>query len=99
MRWRMAVMIAMAVLLGAGALFCVVESSTLSSAGQRVYEDVGQNQPTVAQAEAANRFFQASSALQVLSTPLAVGSLLAVVGVLMVLAIRWQRLRPPAPSQ
>ncbi len=97
MRWRVALLIAMAVLLGAAALFCVAESSTLSSAGQRVYQDVGQNQPTIEQSADASRFFQASSALQVLSTPLAVGSLLAVVGMLMVLAIRWQRLRAPAP--
>jgi len=99
MRWRVAVMIAMAVLLGAAALLCIVESSTLSSAGQRIYQDVAQNQPTIAQQEAANKAFQASSALQVLSTPLAVGILLAVVGVLVVLAIRWQRLRPPAPAR
>ena len=99
MRWRVAVMIAMAVLLGAAALFCVAESSTLSSAGQRVYQDVSQNGPTIAQQEAANQAFQASSALQVLSTPLVVGSLLAVIGVVMVLAIRWQRLRPRAPAR
>ena len=99
MRWRVAVLIAMAVLLGAGALFCIVQASALSSAGQRVYQDVGQNQPTIAQSEAASRLFQASSALQVLSTPLVVGCLLAVVGVLMVLAIRWQRVRAPAPSR
>ncbi len=97
MRWRVAVMIAMAVMLGAGALLCIVESSTLYDAGQRVY--VGQNQPTLAQQEAASRLFQAGSALQLLSTPFAVGSLLAVVGVLMVLAIRWRRLRAPAPSR
>ena len=97
MRWRVAVMIAMAVLLGAGALLCIVESSTLFDAGQRVYMDVGQNQPTVAQQEAASRLFQAGTSLQLLSMPLAVGGLLAVVGVLMVLAIRWQRLRAPAP--
>ena len=99
MRWRVVVLIAMAVLLGAAALFCVAESSTLSSAGQRVYQDVGQNQPTIAQSAAASRLFQASSALQVLSTPLAAGSLLAVVGVLVVLAIRWQRVRGPAPAR
>ena len=98
MRWRVAVMIAMAVLLGAAALLCIVQSSTLSSAGQRIYQDVGQNGPTVAQQEAANRAFQASSALGLLSSSLAVGSLLAVVGVLMVLAIRWQRVRGPAPG-
>lgn len=97
MRWRLTVLIVMAVLLGVGTAFCIVESSTLSSAGQRIYQDVGQNQPTVAQSEAANQFFQASGALQELSTPLAVGTMLAVIGVLMVLAIRWQRLRQPAP--
>lgn len=95
MRWRVAVMIAMAVLLGVAALLCIVQSSTLASAGQRIWNS-GQNQPTVAQQEAANQAFQASSALGVVSTPLAVGSLLAVVGVLMVLAIRWQRLRASA---
>jgi hypothetical protein len=99
MRWRVAVMIAMAVVLGAGALFCIVQSSALSSAGQRVYQDVSQNGPTIAQQEAANQAFQASSALQVLSTPLVVGSLLAVIGVVMVLTIRWQRLRPRAPAR
>jgi hypothetical protein len=98
MRWRVAVMIAMAVLLGAAALLCIVQSSTLSSAAQRIWNS-GQNQPTVAQQEAASQAFQASSALGMLSTPLAVGSLLAVVGVLVVLAIRWQRLRPPAPAR
>ena len=96
MVWRVAVMIAMAVLLGAGAVFCVVESSTLFDAGNRIYENVAQSQPTEAQQAAATRFFQAGSALQLLTTPLAVGGLLAVVGVLMVLAIRWQRLRGPA---
>ena len=99
MRWRVAVLIAMAGLLGAGALLCVVESNTLSEAGQRVYENVGQNQPTAAQADAANQAFNASSVLQLLSTPLAIGSLLAVVGVLLVLAIRWQRLRVQAPAR
>jgi hypothetical protein len=99
MRWRVAVMIAMAVVLGAGALLCVVQASALSDVGQRVYQDVSQSGPTVAQQEAANVAFQASSALQVLSTPLVVGSLLAVIGVVMVLAIRWQRLRAPAPAR
>ena len=99
MRWRVAVMIAMAMLLGAGALLCTVQASALSDVGQRVYQDVGQNQPTDAQQEAASVAFQASSALQVLITPLAVGSLLAVIGVLMVLAIRWHRLRASAPSR
>jgi hypothetical protein len=99
MRWRVAVLITMAVLLSAGALLCIVQANTLSEAGQRVYENVGQTQPTIAQQVAANQAFQAASALQVLSTPLAVGSLLAVVGVLMVLAIRWQRLRGQAPAR
>ena len=99
MRWRVALMIAMAVVLGAGALLSIVQANALSDVGQRLYQDIGQNQPTVAQQEAANVAFQASSALQVLSTPLAVGSLLAVIGVLMVLAIRWQRLRASAPSR
>lgn len=98
MRWRVAVMIAMAVLLGAAALLCIVQSSTLSSAAQRIWNS-GQNQPTVAQQEAANRAFQAASGLQELSTPLAVGSLLAVIGVVMVLAIRWQRLRGQEPAR
>jgi hypothetical protein len=99
MRWRVAVMIAMAVVLGAGALLSIVQASALSEVGQRVYQDVGQSGPTVAQQEAANQAFQVSSALMVLSTPLALGSLLAVIGMVMVLAIRWQRLRAPAPAR
>ena len=97
MRWRVAVLIAMAVVLGVGDVLSIVQASALSSAGQRVYQDVGQNQPTIAQSAEASRLFQAASALQVLGTPLAVGCLLAVVGVLVVFAIRWQRLRAPAP--
>ena len=88
MRWRVAVLIVMAGMLSAGALLCIVQSSALYSAGERIF---AQSQPSTAQQEAASRAFLASSTLQVLGTPLAIGALLAVVGVLMVLAIRWHR--------
>jgi len=90
MRWRVAVLLALAVSLGVGAWLCIMQSNTLSSAGQSIFQS-GQDQPTAAQQEAANRAFVASSALQALSTPLAVAALLAVIGVLMVLAVRWHR--------
>ena len=99
MRWRLAVLIAMAVVLGAAALLSIVQASALSEVGQHVYQDLSQNEPTIAQQEAATRAFQASSALQLLSTPLVAGCLLAVIGVVMVLAIRWQRLRATAPAR
>jgi hypothetical protein len=99
MRWRVVVLIAMAVVLGTGALLSMVQASALASVGQRVYQDLSQSEPTIAQQAAASQAFQASSALQLLSMPLAVGSLLAVIGVLMVLAIRWQRLRATVPAR
>jgi len=91
MRWRVAVLTAMGVVLGAGALICIVQSSELYMVGQRILQGSGQNVLSTAQGNAAGRAFVASNALGVLGTPLAVGSLLAVVGVLMVLAIRWHR--------
>lgn len=88
MRWRVAVLIVMAGLLSAGALLCIVQSSALAAVGQDI---LGHGQLSSAQEEAANRAFLASGALQMLGTPLAIGALLALVGVLMVLAIRWHR--------
>ena len=98
MRWRVAVLTAMGVVLGAGALICIVQSSELYSLGQRILQGSGQNGLSTEQGNAAGRAFVASNALGALGTPLAVGSLLAVVGVLMVLAIRWHR-RQPATAQ
>ena len=91
MCWRVTVLIAMAVLLGAGALICIVQSSELSSAGQRIFENAGQNGPTAAQEKAAGQALYVSSALHLLGTPLALASVLALVGVAAVLAVRWHR--------
>jgi len=91
MRWRVAVLTTMGVVLGAGALVCIVQSSELNTVGQRILAGAGQNGLSAAQGNAAGRAFVASNALGALSTPLAVGSLLAVLGVLMVFAIRWHR--------
>jgi len=91
MRWRVGVLTAMGVVLGAGGLICMVQSSELYSVGQRILAGAGPNGLSDAQGNAAGRAFVASNALGAMSTPLAVGSLIAVLGVLMVFAIRWRR--------
>jgi len=90
MRWRLIVLGALAVLLAIGCVLCATGAVDLAYRAQQVFGDVTQTQPTLEQQDESNRLYQESFGLQLLTTPLAVGSLGSALAVPLVLARRWQ---------
>lgn len=90
MGWRLIVLGVLAILLGAISGFCLWQSTDLFIAGQQIYTQAGSNGPSQKLIVAASRQFQTAAALQQLIHPLAVGSILSALSVLVLLARRWQ---------
>ncbi len=99
MRGRIAILIALSVLLGATAVLAIWAAGALSIEAQHVFGDGTNNvQPTVAQQDRANELWVRSGALQQVVTPVATAALLCVTAVLSVLAWDWQ-LRTGRPQR
>ena len=91
MRWRLIVLGALAI---AFAVACVVSTNAavdLSFRAQEAYQDLQNDPPSIEQMDESNRLYQQSWGLQLLMTPLAVGSLSCALAVPAVLGRRWQR--------
>lgn len=90
MRWRLIVLGALAVAFGIGFAVCTNAAVDLSFRAQAAYGDVQNNAPTIEQMDESNRLYQESWGLQLLMTPLTVGSLSCALAVPAVLGRRWQ---------
>jgi len=90
MRWRLIVLGALAVGFGIGCVVSTTAAVDLSFRAQQVFGDQQEHQPTVEQMDESNRLYQQSNGLQLLMTPLLVGSLSCALAVPVVLARRWQ---------
>ena len=85
---RLIVLGALVLLLGIAVAVCTWGSLELMSQMQVIYE--GTQQPSQKQMDAADALATQAYTLQLLVTPLAVGSLLSALAVPIVLARRWQ---------
>ena len=103
MRVRIALLIALAVLLAAASLLAIWQSAVLSVEAQHFFGDgTATSQPNLAQQNRANVLWAWSGALQQVVTPLATAALLCVSAVLATLAWTWEargRLTVRAPSR
>ena len=90
MRWRLIVLGVLAVAFATGCAVCATVAVDLSFRAQQVYGDVQETSPTIEQMDESNRLYQESWGLQILMTPLVVGSLSCALAVPAVLGRRWQ---------
>jgi hypothetical protein len=90
MRWRLIVLGVLTIAFGIGCAACANAAVDLSFRAQQIYGDVQQNSPTIEQMDESNRLYQQSYGLQIMMTPLAVGSLSSALAVAAVLGRRWQ---------
>ena len=88
MRWRLIVLGLLALALAVSFALCTHASVDLSFRGQQVFS--GAQQPTQKEQDEATRLFRQSSALQLVGTPLATGSLICALAIPAVLGRRWQ---------
>jgi len=89
MRWRLIVLGLLALVLGVGCALCAMGAVDAAFRAQEIFGDP-QNPPGIEQQAASNRMYQLSYGLQLLTTPLAFGSLASALAVPAVLARRWQ---------
>lgn len=93
MRWRCILLAVLAIGLGIAAGLCSVTETRLYVAVDKVYSTAGDTGLTAAQAAKAGALNAQLSALYELAGPIVAGSLLCVVGLLIVLAWHWQTRR------
>jgi hypothetical protein len=93
MRWRSIVLAALAIGLGIAAGLCIGTETRLYVASDKFYSTLGHTGPTAAQAAKAVALNAQLSAVDQFAGPIVAGSLLCVVGFLIVLAWRWQTRR------
>jgi len=90
MRWRLIVLGVLAVAFAIACVICTSVAVDLSFRAQQAYGDAQDNIPTIEQMDESNRLYQESWGLQILMTPLVVGSLSCALAVPAVLGRRWQ---------
>jgi len=93
MRWRSITLAALAIGLGVAAGLCVGTEPRLYAAIMAIYSAAGGSGPTAAQSATAAALNAQWSVVYQFAGPLAAGSLLCVVALLVVLAWRWQSRR------
>jgi hypothetical protein len=95
MRWRTIVLAALGIGLGVTAGVCIAEVIRIDTALNATYA-AGDSGLTAAQSASVAALISQGAALYQFAGPLVVGFLLSVVGLLVVLAGRWQAPRPDA---
>lgn len=89
MRWRVVVLVVLGVLMAAAAAVCLGQSGALTYASQQVFVS-SEPTPTQTEMDQSLRLGQTAFVLGTLATPLATGTILCLIAVLIVLARRWQ---------
>jgi hypothetical protein len=93
MRWRSIVLAGLAIGFGIAAGLCIGTETRLYAAMDEFYSTLGDTSLTAAQAAKAGALNAQLSALHQFAGPIVAGSLLCLVGLLIVLAWRWQTRR------